>query len=81
MMARRHNQMNYKTICLLVAVLLLSQWFSLVHATDHFLVGDEPDCHVCQLNSDHGQATAVVHAQDFIPAIFIYDLSLYEIQI
>ena len=77
MMARRHNQMNYKTICLLVAILLLSQWFSLAHAADHFLLGDGADCHICQLNSENGQAAVVEHAQNLFPVFHIYDLPRY----
>lgn len=80
MMARRHNQMNYKTIRLLVAVLLLSQWFSLAHATDDHFIDDEPECQICHLNSENGQATMVEHAQDLFPVFPVYDSPHYIVQ-
>ena len=79
-MVKTNNKMNYRAIRLLVAILLLSQWLSLAHATDHFLIGGEPDCHICQLNSEHGQATVVGHAQDLYPVFLIYDLPRYIVQ-
>lgn len=79
MVARRHNQINFKAIRLLVVFLLLSQCLSLAHATEHFLNGDEPICNICQLNSEHNHATTVVYTQDFIPGFYIYDLSRYKI--
>ncbi len=79
-MVKTNNKMNNRAIRLLVAFLLLSQWFSLAHATDHILTGDEPECHICQLNSENGQAKIIEHAQDLIPLFLVYDLPHYLIQ-
>jgi len=79
-MNKANNKTSNRAIRLFVAILLLSQWFSLAHATDHLLTGDEPKCHICQLNSENGQATAVEHAQDLFSVFFIYDSPHYIIQ-
>ena len=79
-MIRVNSKNNHSIVRLFVAVLLLSQWFSLVHATGHILHDEESVCHVCKLNSEHGQATAVNDSQDFIPALYIYELPNYETQ-
>ena len=79
-MTRTNNQMNYRAIRLLVAILLLSQWFSLAHATEHILIGGEPDCHICKLNSENGQAAVVEHAQNSSPVFFEYDSPHYLVQ-
>ena len=79
-MVKANSKLNNRAIRLLVTFLLLSQWFSLAHATNHYIVGDEPNCHVCKLNSENDQVTAVEHAQDLFPVFPVYNSPHYLIQ-
>jgi hypothetical protein len=79
-MIKVNSKNNHRIVRLFFAIFLLSQWFSLAHATDHILQDKESVCHVCKINSDYGQAAAVNYSQDFTPALYIYELPNYETQ-
>ncbi len=80
MVMKFSSKNNHKIMRVFVAVLLLSQWFSLVHAAEHVLQDEESVCHVCKLNSDHNQTFVVGGSQDFSTSPHVYELPNYETQ-